>query len=153
MTAGDGTDLDAEPVDRRAEWAARRSPSESDGVDRTERRAARAKRRRRRLGVLVTIGALLVSVFAVAGWFVWELDPPGGAGRPVIVEIKSGWGTKEAGDALQRGGVIGSSLAFQIWSKVSGGHVPGRRVCAARTSRRARRRRRARARPVADRRG
>ncbi len=38
----------------------------------------------------------------------------------VSVEIRPGWGTKEAGDALQTHGVIGSSLAFQIWSKVSG---------------------------------
>ena len=69
--------------------------------------------------MLVVICALVLTLVAAGGWFVWELDPPGGAGRAVIVEIKSGWGTKEAGDALQREGVIGSSLAFQIWSKLS----------------------------------
>ena len=42
------------------------------------------------------------------------------AARAVQVEIQPGWGAKEAGDALQAHGVIGSSLAFQIWAKVSG---------------------------------
>ena len=56
----------------------------------------------------------------LAGWFVWELSPPGDAGATVNVEIQPGWGAKEAGDALQAHGVIGSSLAFQIWAKVSG---------------------------------
>ena len=50
----------------------------------------------------------------------WELNPPGDSGAAVTVEIQPGWGAKEAGDALQAHGVIGSSLAFQIWAKVSG---------------------------------
>ena len=66
--------------------------------------------------------AVLVLPFFFAGvWFVWQLQPPGGEGATVAVVIQPGWGTKEAGDALQAHGVIGSSLAFQIWSKVSGG--------------------------------
>ncbi|HEX9505836.1 MAG TPA: endolytic transglycosylase MltG [Acidimicrobiia bacterium] len=120
MTSDDGTDLSVEPFDRRAEWAARRPPAASDdGPDRAERRAERARRRRRRMGVLAVSGVLALAIVAAGGWFVWELDPPGDAGRAVIVEIQPGWGTKEAGDALQHDGVIGSSLAFQIWFKVS----------------------------------
>jgi UPF0755 protein len=69
----------------------------------------------------VAIIAILVLPFVlVGGWFLWQLHPPGGAGATVTVKIRPGWGTKEAGDALQANGVIGSSLAFQVWEKVSG---------------------------------
>ncbi len=79
------------------------------------------RRHRRRTWTVVAIVATLVLPFVVAaGWFAWQLDPPGGEGAAVTVAIKPGWGTKEAGDALASAGVIGSSLAFQIWSKVSG---------------------------------
>jgi len=65
--------------------------------------------------------ALLLAPFVLfAGWMAWELHPPGGQGGPVTVEIQQGWGRQEAGDALEAAGVIGSSLAFQLWSKASG---------------------------------
>jgi UPF0755 protein len=70
--------------------------------------------------VAAVIAVLVLPFVVIVGWFVWQLTPPGGEGAGVTVEIKPGWGTKEAGDALQTHGVIGSSLAFQIWSKVSG---------------------------------
>lgn len=70
------------------------------------------------LGVLA---ALMLPFLVAGGWFVWELNPPGESGTPVPVAIEPGWGTREAGDALQHAGVIGSSLAFQLWAKVSGG--------------------------------
>jgi len=66
------------------------------------------------------IAALVLPFVLLAGWFVWELNPPGDAGSVVRVEIAPGWGAKQAGDALQRHGVIGSSLVFQVWAKVSG---------------------------------
>jgi UPF0755 protein len=69
----------------------------------------------------VAVLAVLILPFVVAaGWFYWQLHPPGGEGASVSVEIQPGWGSKEAGDALQAKGVIGSSLAFQVWEKVSG---------------------------------
>jgi UPF0755 protein len=80
----------------------------------------RARRRRRNLLVVGVIAALLLPFLVAAGWFLWEIDPPGDAGRAVEVEIRPGWGAKEAGDALQSDGVVGSSLAFQIWARVSG---------------------------------
>jgi peptidoglycan lytic transglycosylase G len=83
-------------------------------------RSERVRRRRRNLAVVAVL-ALLVLPFVVAGaWFLWELDPPGGTGAAVTVTIQPGWSTKQAADSLQDHGVIGSSLAFQIWSKVSG---------------------------------
>jgi UPF0755 protein len=62
-----------------------------------------------------------VPLLLVAGWFVYEMHPPGGEGEAVTVEIRSGWGTSEAGDELQRQGVIGSSLALQLYAKWKGG--------------------------------
>jgi UPF0755 protein len=67
------------------------------------------------------VGALvLVPVLVGAAWFAWQLDPPGAAGDPVRVEIAPGWGAQQAGDALARHDVIGSALAFRIWTRVSG---------------------------------
>ncbi|MDQ1431592.1 MAG: YceG-like family, partial [Actinomycetota bacterium] len=71
--------------------------------------------------MLSVLAVLLLPVLLFAGWFAWQLDPPGGEGAAVTVEIRPGWGTKEAGNELASKGVVGSSLAFQIWSKVSGG--------------------------------
>jgi len=70
--------------------------------------------------MLAIIAALVLPFLLAAGWFVWELNPPGDAGKPVQVEIRPGWGAEAAGDTLQAHGVIGSSLAFQIWAKLSG---------------------------------
>lgn len=88
--------------------------------DTVTRREARARQRRRSFLALGIIAALVLPFVFVAGWFVWELSPPGNAGAAVTVEIQPGWGAQEAGDELQARGVIGSSLAFQIWAKVSG---------------------------------
>jgi len=93
----------------------------SDPPPRPVRRNERARRRRRNWAVVGVLAVLILPFVLAAGWFVWELNPPGDTGDPVAVVIEPGWGTKEAGDALQHAGVIGSSLAFQLWSKVSGG--------------------------------
>ena len=88
--------------------------------DTVSRREARARQRRRSFLALGIIAALVLPFVLAAGWFVWELSPPGDSGAAVQVDIQPGWGAKEAGDALQARGVIGSSLAFQIWTKVTG---------------------------------
>jgi UPF0755 protein len=80
----------------------------------------RERRRRRRLGCLALVVVPLLVVLVPVGWFVWELHPPGGAGHTVTVDIRPGWGKREAGDELQRRGVIGSSVAFQIWTRLHG---------------------------------
>jgi UPF0755 protein len=70
------------------------------------------------LGVL----AILVLPFLLVGaWFVWQLYEPGGDGAPVSVTVQQGWGAKEIGDELGNHDVVGSSLAFQVWYRVSGG--------------------------------
>jgi UPF0755 protein len=94
-------------------------------VSRSElREEQRLARRRKRFRLLAaSILAAFALVFVAVGWFVWQLDPPGDAGGVVIVDIQPGWGVKEAGDELQHRGVIGSSLAFQLWARLTGARV------------------------------
>lgn len=81
----------------------------------------RARRGRRRGLLVLGVLALLVAPFGLAlGWFWYEVDPPGGPGRPVDFEVQPGWGTRAIADRLVAQGVVGSSLAFQAWAKVSG---------------------------------
>jgi UPF0755 protein len=90
---------------------------------RAARRMARAerKRRRRRNGAALAVVLVLVVPFlAGVGWFVYQLDPPGGPGGAVAVEIRKGWGVSEIGDELEERGVIGSSRVFALYSKVTG---------------------------------
>lgn len=82
---------------------------------------ARRRTRRRRRTVVIGLIVAVIAPFAVgAGWFWYELDPPGSPGGKVAVEVQEGWGVREIGDALQRDGVIGSSLVFQVYSKLEG---------------------------------
>ncbi len=66
--------------------------------------------------------AVLVLPFLVAAaWFAWQVYEPGGDGAPVSVTVQQGWGAKEIGDELANKDVVGSSLAFQLWFRVTGG--------------------------------
>jgi UPF0755 protein len=66
--------------------------------------------------------ALLVLPFVVAAaWFAWQVYEPGGDGAPVSVTVRQGWGAKEIGDELASKDVVGSSLAFQVWYRATGG--------------------------------
>jgi UPF0755 protein len=112
---GDDHSIDSSPTVLRD-----RATPPGGPVGRPARRGIRAHRHRR-LWAVAAVVALAMLPLAVAGWFVWELSPPGDAGTPARVVIQPGWGTKEAGDALQRAGVVGSSLAFRVWAKLSGG--------------------------------
>lgn len=102
------------------------------GATRADRRAAeqaeradRKRRRRRNLAALAIVLALVLPFVATGGWFVYQLNPPGSPGDTVEIEIEDGWGISEIGDALQREGVIGSSLAFQIYTRArSAGPFP-----------------------------
>ena len=84
------------------------------------RSTRRRRRRRSMLVVAIVVALVLVPLAVVGGWFVWQLDPPGDPGAPVSVVIEPGWGAKEAGDALASAHVIGSGLAFQVWTRLSG---------------------------------
>jgi peptidoglycan lytic transglycosylase G len=88
------------------------------------------QRRRRRRRTFLALGLVLlpvVLVLVVGAWFLYELNPPGGAGKRVSVDVPRRTGTSEIGDLLADKGVIGSSQAFQIYVGVtrSGPFDPG----------------------------
>ena len=96
-------------------------PGETRASRRAAERAARAERKRRRrrnFAALAIVASLVLPFLVVGGWFVYQLNPPGGPGTVVQFEIEEGWGTDDIGDALEQDGVIGSSLAFQLYAKV-----------------------------------
>ncbi len=96
---------------------------ETVGARRAAVEARRRSRRRRRALVIVLV-VLAVPIIAGAfalRWWQNELDPGGRPGAPVAFTIGTGWGVSHIGDALEHNGVIGSSLAFQIYARV-GGH-------------------------------
>jgi len=98
----------------------------------TARRAAERgdrKRRRRRTFIALAIVLLpIVLILSASGWFLYELNPPGGPGKKIAVDIPRGADNGAVGDLLQDKGVIGSSQAFQIFAGVTragpfdGGH-------------------------------
>jgi UPF0755 protein len=85
------------------------------------RHRLRERRRRRFVLVLLVLGALATPFVVGAGWFWWQLDPPGGQGGSVTVDIAPGTGVTGIGDRLHSAGVIGSSLAFRGYVGVTGG--------------------------------
>ncbi|MGZ6957985.1 MAG: endolytic transglycosylase MltG [Acidimicrobiia bacterium] len=93
--------------------------SEPIGVLAGERRRRRRAPRRRRTGLLfLLLGVLALPIIAIAGWYWYQLDPPGDPGKAVTVTIPKGDGVAAIADRLAGRGVIGSSLAFQVYARV-----------------------------------
>lgn len=88
-------------------------------LDEPSRRSRRRPTRRGR--VLLVLGILLLPIVVAVGWFWWQLDPPGDAGRRVVVTIPRGDGVSAIADRLAGKGVIGSAFAFSVYARV-GGH-------------------------------
>ncbi len=86
------------------------------------RRARRRSRPRSRRGWWVAgVLTLLALPFLVAiGWFWYQVSPPGDPGRAVTVVVPRGVGVSGIADRLESRGVIGSSLAFRVYSRFSG---------------------------------
>ena len=116
MSVLPGAPPDVEPDLPRTE---RRGPG-GRGAGRGGARSRRDIRRRRWLVVLVLL--LLAAPFLLAaGWFWYQVDPPGSPGARVSFEVRKGWGAEQIGDALSKRGVIGSALAFKVFSRLTGG--------------------------------
>jgi UPF0755 protein len=123
----------AVPFDQEQEVSRRSGPSDEPPLDQephiygTEPRAPgpahRAGRRRRRPWRIVVLVVIIVGVLVLVGGYFWvnsEADPSGPPGPSVIVEVASGSGTSQLASQLQDHGVIGSSLAYRIWSQLHG---------------------------------
>jgi UPF0755 protein len=64
---------------------------------------------------------VLIGVLVVVGGYLWisrEADPAGPRGAQVIVAVRPGTGIDQLASSLQAKGVIGSTLAYRIWSQV-----------------------------------
>ena len=84
--------------------------------------AERARHRRRRRRTFIALGIVLLPIILVlgaGGWFLYQLNPPGGPGKRVSVDIPRRTGNAAIGDLLENKGVIGSSQAFQIYVGVT----------------------------------
>jgi UPF0755 protein len=78
------------------------------------------RRHRRRVWIVVGLVVLIPLVLfgSVAGWFLYQLDPPGGSGEAVEVRVDDGWSVSRIGDELVDRDVIGSSLVFSVYSRL-----------------------------------
>ncbi len=115
---GAGTDedagaLDASDVDVDLDAAM----TSKDGPSRPRRRR---KPRRRGIAVVLVLLLLMLPFLLAAGWLYWQLDPPGGPGEAVTVDVQQGWSVKRIGDQLESQGVIGSAFAFQVYARLTG---------------------------------
>jgi UPF0755 protein len=78
---------------------------------------------RRQRTWIVLFGLVVVPLVTLAiavGWFAWQLNPPGGAGGAVEVQIARGCGIPCIGDELSHRGVIGPSWVFNVYSRLHG---------------------------------
>lgn len=78
---------------------------------------------RTRRTAIVVIALIVVPLLVLASgaiWFWWQLNPPGGPGAKVELQIVQGWGVPRIGDELAHAGVIDSSLVFNIYSRLNG---------------------------------
>jgi UPF0755 protein len=76
----------------------------------------------RRRTLIVVIGLVIVPLVVVlsgALWLWWQIDPPGGQGAKVEVQIPRDCGVSCIGDELSHEGVISSSLIFSMYAKVN----------------------------------
>jgi UPF0755 protein len=76
--------------------------------------------RRTAIVVIALVVVPLVVLASGAMWFWWQLDPPGGPGKRVDVEIQRGWGVPKIGEELDKAGVVDSRLVFSVYARLNG---------------------------------
>ena len=117
--------------DHDEDWERGGTELDDGGIAPTDGSGGRGRRRRRRRRTFIALAIVLIPVvvvLVVGAWFLYELNPPGDAGKRISVEIPRRTGNSEIGDLLEDKGVIGSSRAFQIYVGVTGAgpFKPGR---------------------------
>lgn len=78
---------------------------------------------RRRRTAVVLLFLVVVPLFLLSigvAWFWWQLNPPGGAGAKVEVQIAHGCGVPCIGNELSHRGVIGPAWVFNVYSRLNG---------------------------------
>jgi UPF0755 protein len=89
-----------------------------------ERGTAGAGRRRTRLSrrgrIVVAVLAVLALAAGAVAWYEAEAHPFGSPAKAVMISVRHGESVDAIVSALTRKGVIGSSLAFKLWSLVHG---------------------------------
>jgi UPF0755 protein len=64
---------------------------------------------------------VLLGIAVIAGGYFWvrsEANPSGPLGSQVIITVPAGAGVNQMAASMQKKGVIGSTLAYRIWSQV-----------------------------------
>lgn len=79
---------------------------------------------------MATLVVIVTGFVVLIGGYLWvqsEAEPSGQLGPQVIVAIPAGSGVKTTGSLLETRRVIGSALAYRIWSQMNSlpGYVPG----------------------------
>jgi UPF0755 protein len=78
----------------------------------------------RRLRTWVVLTALVIVPLCllaiVVGWFWWQVNPPGGPGAKVEVQIGRGCGIPCIGEELSNRGVIGPPWVFTVYARLHG---------------------------------
>jgi peptidoglycan lytic transglycosylase G len=84
--------------------------------------ARTAPRRRGRITAVIIVVVLvpLLALGAVIGWFFYELNGHGRPGGAVSVDLERGWGVPRIAEQLEKDGVIGSALAFNVYARLHG---------------------------------
>ncbi len=84
------------------------------------RARAHGHQRQHRPWRLLALGVVVVVVVVLLGGFLWvqhEASPGGSPGTQVIATVRTGTGANQLASTLEAKGVIGSSLAYRIWSQ------------------------------------
>lgn len=76
--------------------------------------------RRTAIVLIFLVVVPLVTLSIGVGWFWWQLNPPGGSGAKVEVQIAHGCGVPCIGSELSHRGVIGPSWVFNVYSRLNG---------------------------------
>jgi len=84
--------------------------------------ARRAPRRGGRITVVIVLVVLvpLLALGSAVGWFFYELDGHGSPGAMTKVNLERGWGVPRIAQQLQHDGIIGSSLVFNVYTRLHG---------------------------------
>ncbi len=112
--------VDEDPAVDAAGWGA------AGGGRHAARRGTRRRRRLTRRGRLVAaLGLVLVVLAGTVAWYEVEANPFGAPGKTVLVHVHAGESLGAIETALASHQVVGTAVAFRIWSLIHGAPIVG----------------------------